>query len=136
MVSSINTKCKYELILSQLWAMIGPTNLQLQPQETLSIKLCHSQQQLHKIRKQASKKQQQFLNDLLVAAQKSKNKAHSKLIYGLRNSSTRLTRNKNYFPSTQSTCITHRGAVESHDDHDDFDDRPYLPPTISSSFDK
>ncbi len=46
------------------------------------------------------------------------------------NSSTWLARNKNYFSSTQSTCITRRGAVKSHDDHDNFDGWPYLPPAL------
>jgi len=64
--------------------MIGPTNVQLQPDKTPSIKLRQSRQQLQVIRKQATKKQQQFLNELLVAAQKTKNKACSKLIYGLK----------------------------------------------------
>jgi len=83
-VSSIKTKRKYTPILEKLQAMIGPTNTQLQPNETPSIKLRRSRQHLRVIRKQATQKQQQFLNELLVAAQRTKNKARSKLIYGLK----------------------------------------------------
>jgi len=52
------------------------------------------------------------------------------------NFSTQQPRTKNYSSSTQPTCDTRRGAVESHDDHDNFDDGPYLSPTLPHSFGK
>ena len=35
--------------------------------------------------------------------------------------------NANFFSSTKPTCDTHRGAIGSHDDHDNFDGRSYFP---------
>jgi len=83
-VSAIQTKRKYEPILKKLRERIGHKDLQLQPNETPSIKLWQSRQDLRTIWKQATIKRQQFLNDLLIAAQKTKDKARSKLIYGLK----------------------------------------------------
>jgi len=41
-VSAIKTKCKYKPILQKLRDLIGPTDVQLQPNKTPSIKLCQS----------------------------------------------------------------------------------------------
>jgi len=68
----------------KLWELIRPADLQLQPPKTPSMKLRQSWQKLCKIRKQAAQKRKQFLNDLLVTAKRTKNKARSNLIYGLK----------------------------------------------------
>jgi len=41
--------------------------------------------------------------------------------------STQLARNKNNSSSTQAMHETHRSAVRSHDDHGNFDGKPYSP---------
>jgi len=78
------TERDYEETYQRIRTIVGEEALLQAPTETINVKIRQARNKLRAIRREATNKRKQFLNDLATAAKHSKNKNQQKLILGLK----------------------------------------------------
>jgi len=83
-LSEVRTKCTFQHALQLIQELLGPRFRPLAPPDSIASQLRQARAGLHEIRRDAINRRKQYLNDLLTAAKVTKNQAHKKLIWGLK----------------------------------------------------